>query len=70
MKTVYLVWAILGTVIPVMFFLGVFHDEMVSLAYEAMLEEWADASDDQRIDLLTNVGWWATDIARSLVAGG
>ena len=32
MKTVYLIWAIVGTVIPVMFFLGVFHEEMVTAA--------------------------------------
>ncbi len=31
MKTVYLIWAIIGTVVPVMFFLGVFHDEVVGL---------------------------------------
>ena len=28
MKYVYLIWAIVGAVIPVMFFLGVFHAEM------------------------------------------
>lgn len=32
MQKVYLVWAVLGAVIPIMFFLGVFHTEMVGLA--------------------------------------
>ena len=32
MKNVYLVWAILGAVIPVMFFLGVFHETMVPMS--------------------------------------
>jgi len=29
MKQVYLIWAIVGAVVPVMFFLGVFHAELV-----------------------------------------
>ena len=32
MKQVYLIWAILGAVIPILFFLGFFHDEMVGVA--------------------------------------
>lgn len=31
MRRVYLIWAILGAVVPVMFFLGVFHGQTVSL---------------------------------------
>ena len=29
MKNIYLIWAILGAVIPLMFFAGIFHSEMV-----------------------------------------
>ena len=32
MKNVYLVWAILGALIPILFFLGVFHGEIIGLA--------------------------------------
>jgi hypothetical protein len=32
MKQVYLIWAILGAIIPVLFFLGVFHDAMIGVA--------------------------------------
>lgn len=32
MKTVYLVWAIVGAVVPILFFLGVFHEEMVTVS--------------------------------------
>ncbi len=32
MKQVYLLWAIVGAVIPIMFFVGVFHAEMVGVA--------------------------------------
>jgi hypothetical protein len=32
MKQVYLIWAILGAVVPIMFFLGVFHPDLVGVA--------------------------------------
>ncbi len=32
MKRFYLIWAVLGAVIPIMFFLGVFHDHMIGVA--------------------------------------
>ncbi len=31
MKNVYLIWAIVGAVVPKLFFLGVFHEQMVGL---------------------------------------
>ena len=31
MKTVYLIWAVVGALVPIMFFLGVFHDDMVTV---------------------------------------
>ena len=32
MKNVYLVWAVLGALVPILFFLGVFHGEIVGVA--------------------------------------
>ena len=32
MKNVYLLWAITGALVPILFFLGVFHTEMVGVA--------------------------------------
>ena len=40
-------------------------DEMVTLAYEALIEAYPDADTDDRIGLLLDVAFWAVDIARS-----
>ena len=40
-------------------------DEMVTLAYEALIEAYPDANTHDRIGLLLDVAFWAVDIARS-----
>jgi hypothetical protein len=44
-------------------------DEMVTLAYEALIEAYPDADTEDRIGLLLDVAFWAVDIARSSLPG-
>ena len=40
-------------------------DEMVSLAFDQLIEAYPDADTEDRISLLLDVAFWAVDIARS-----